>query len=147
MCGDGPLRSEVDDAIERAGISDRVRLLGWRYDAQSIVGAADAMLSTARWEGQGGALVESMASGVPIVSTACPGVVEWVDDGRSGLLAPLDDPAALAAQLDRLLDEPALRDELVREGRATASPHIGERSARRYLEYYDSLRRARSTLR
>ena len=139
ICGDGPMQEELETEIKAAGLEERVRLLGWRQDARSIVGAADALLFTSRWEGQGGILVEAMAAGVPIVSTACPGVVEWVTDEVSGLLAPMGDFVALAAGLDRLIDDPVVREKIIAGGKREAQPHIGASAAKSYLAYYEGL--------
>ncbi len=60
-------------------------------------------------------LVEAMAVGLPVVSTAVSGIPELVRDGQTGLLVPPEDPAALAAALRRLTD-PVLRERLALAG-------------------------------
>ncbi len=66
-------------------------------------------------------LVEAGALGKPVVATRTEGPSEIVQDGVTGLLVPVDDPVALAAALDRLIADAALREQLGRAGAARAS--------------------------
>jgi glycosyltransferase involved in cell wall biosynthesis len=78
------------------------------------------------------ALMEAMAAGVPVVSTALSGIPELVEDGRSGLLAAAGDPASFALALGRVLGDSDLAERLGREGRErVASLHDLERTSAR----------------
>jgi glycosyltransferase involved in cell wall biosynthesis len=72
-----------------------------------------------RREGIPVALMEAMAAGLPVVASRLSGIPELVTDGKSGLLTPPGDVAALAAAIRRLHDDPALRERLGRAARAT----------------------------
>lgn len=88
-------------------------------EAQAFV-LAPRVLATGNRDGIPNALLEAMAAGVPVVTTAVSGVPEVVRDGQTGLLVGPDDPAALAATLARLLDDPALSERLTAQARTWA---------------------------
>ncbi|MFN2383745.1 MAG: glycosyltransferase, partial [Gemmatimonadota bacterium] len=75
-------------------------------------------------EGLGVVLLEAMSYGVPVIATRRGGIVDIVDDGRSGLLVE-DEPAALADGIAALLDHPERRRELGRAGRARVRERFG----------------------
>jgi len=110
--------AEVRRRIERAGLTDRVRLVGPLDPAarDAAYAAADLAVAPSRTETYGMAVAEALARGLPLVATtggALPDTVGHAPDGtRPGLLVPPDDPAALAAALRRWFDEPALRAQL-----------------------------------
>jgi glycosyltransferase involved in cell wall biosynthesis len=83
-----------------------------------------------RREGIPVVLMEAMSSGLPVVASGISGIPELVSDGRSGLLVPPGEPAALAAALRRLAADPELRRRLGAEGRRTVEERFDvERSA------------------
>ena len=92
--------------------------------------ALDVMVMPSRHEGFGLAFIEAMAMGVPVVGTRVVGSVDAVQDGTTGLLVPPDDPAALAAAILRLFDDPQLRGRLVDEARPGCAPTVRERAWR-----------------
>ena len=118
--------AEVRRRIERAGLADRVRLVGPLDPAarDAAYAAADLAVAPSRTETYGMAVAEALARGLPLVATtggALPDTVGHAPDGtRPGLLVPPDDPAALAAALRRWFDEPALRAQL----RAAATARV-----------------------
>jgi len=87
------------------GVADRLHFLGRRVDALSFVAAADVYVHPSAVESFGVAVLEAMALGRPVVATAAGGVTELVMDGETGILVPPGDPDALAAGIDRLLDD------------------------------------------
>ena len=69
------------------------------------------------------AILEAMARGVPVVTTAAGGIAELINDGENGLLVPASDPVAMADAIQRLSDDPKLRARLGRAGRQTVLNH------------------------
>ncbi len=112
IAGDGPERPALEALADALGIADRVRFAGRRDDVPDLLAAADVFVMPSRSEGLGIAALEAMAAGLPVVASAVGGLGEAVVDGRTGLLVPPDDPAALAAALGRLVDDGALRARL-----------------------------------
>jgi glycosyltransferase involved in cell wall biosynthesis len=81
-------------------------------------------------DGMPNVLLEAMASGVPVVSTAVVGIPEWIQSGRNGLLVDPRNPAMLADALDLLLADADLRDRLAQAARQTIEAHFAiERNA------------------
>jgi glycosyltransferase involved in cell wall biosynthesis len=122
LVGDGPMRGEVERLIEQLGLSDRVFLLGEQPPvvvAKLLAGATGSVLSS-RDEPFGIAAVESMAVGTPVVATDVGGLAEIVEHERTGLVVPVDDVPALAAALERVARDGALRARLGNEASARA---------------------------
>ena len=125
LVGDGPERRAVEAAVAEAGLGERVRLLGNRPqdEIRRLLDAADAVVlpsvvtADGMMDGIPVALMEAMATGVPVVSTRVSGIPELVEDGRTGLLAPEKDAPALAGALERLYRDPELARRLARSGR------------------------------
>lgn len=113
LVGDGPLRKQTEDMIESMGLSDNFLLLGSRKDVAGILPAFDVFLITSRTEGLPRALLESLAAGIPVVSTDVGGIHELIHDGRNGLLSDEGDVDSLAADVNRILDYPDKTKELI----------------------------------
>ena len=92
--------------------------------------SADAFVLPTRYEGMPNALLEAMAMGLPVIVTdACPGPLEYVEDGESGLVVPVENGGALARAMDRIMGDGDLANRLGSEGRRrvradTALPRV-----------------------
>jgi len=117
LAGDGPERAPLEAEAERLGVADRVRFLGRREDVPQLLAACDVFALPSLYEGSSLAVLEAMAAGIPIVSSAIGGTDELIDDGRSGLLVPPGDAKALAAALRQLLGDAELRRDLADRAR------------------------------
>lgn len=127
------LRRTVEDLEGR----DRVRFLGHRDDVPDLLAAADVFVFPSHYEGLGGAVIEAMALGLPVVASDLPAVREIVEAGQSAELVPPADVSALAAALQRLLDDRERRVEMGRRGRQIFLERFTlERCADRTAELY-----------
>ncbi|MGE5433564.1 MAG: glycosyltransferase, partial [Candidatus Doudnabacteria bacterium] len=120
LVGEGPLRAEVAARAEARGLAGRLALAGFRDDVPAILPDLDALVVTSRAEGLGSVVLEAFASGVPVVATRAGGLPELVVDGETGLLADPGDAGGIAAAIDRILSDSALRARLVENGRSAA---------------------------
>ncbi|GAA5534551.1 D-inositol-3-phosphate glycosyltransferase [Deinococcus aluminii] len=114
LAGDGPLRPAVEALVNELGLAGSVDLLGWVDAARSarLLEEADVLVLPSFFEGQPLALIEGMARGVALVSTAVGGIPDLIEDGVSGRLVPPGDDAALAAALGAVLRDGELRTRL-----------------------------------
>jgi glycosyltransferase involved in cell wall biosynthesis len=100
LVGGGLLQEESQALAEKLGIAARVCFAGKRHDVPALLDAADiGVLSSIGSEGFSRAVLEYMAKGLPSVATTVGAVPDLIEDGRHGLLAAPNDPAALAARL------------------------------------------------
>ena len=112
IVGDGETRADLERLAQELGLAERVRFLGAlpRERLPSIYAAADLLLATSfASETFGIGLVEAQACGLPVVASRFGGFPEVIDEGRTGLLVPPRDPAALAAAVRSLIDDPERR--------------------------------------
>lgn len=114
--GEGADRPRIEAAIENLRLRDRVTLHGSIASPWDALQRMNLLVLPSEAEGFGLVLIEAMAAGVPVVAAHVPGIRDVVRDGETGLLVPPGAPAQLAAAIDRVLDDAALRARLIREG-------------------------------
>lgn len=117
VLGDGELRSSLEAASARLGVADRTHFVGWWLDVPAAMADLDVVALCSRNEGTPVALIEAGACARPVVATDVGGVRSVVRDGVSGILVRPGDPESLAAAIDRLLRNPALRRSMGAAGR------------------------------
>ena len=118
VIGDGAERARLGALAAELGIVEAVVFAGSRPDVPRLLGAVDVLaLGSYTVECFPMAVLEAMASGLPVVATAVGGLPELVDDGVTGRVVPKQDPAAMAAALVELLRDPARADAMGRAGR------------------------------
>ena len=117
LAGEGPLEQSLRAQCAALGLDDRVRFLGYRRDVAELFEAADVVVLPSLYEGLPLVAIEALAAGRPMVATEVDGTPEVVIHERTGLLVPPANPVALAAAIERLLDDPALAARLASDGR------------------------------
>ncbi|HEU5100553.1 MAG TPA: glycosyltransferase, partial [Roseiflexaceae bacterium] len=139
--GEGPLRAELADLIERLELADDVCLAGERTQAEliPILQAADIfalapfVTEDGDRDGIPNVLVEAMACGLAVVSTAVAGIPELVRDGENGRLVAPRAPIALAVALGALLGSRQQREQFGAAARATVVEQFDLRAAARRI--------------
>ena len=146
VVGDGPERAALEAHAAAAGLRDRVVFAGRRDNRTELpayYAAADVFAFHTLHEGLGIVLLEALASGCPVVTTAAGGTLDIVRDGDTGVLAPPGDAPAFAAAVIRVLRDPALKAALRARARRTAETEFDwDVVAGRYLEVFEGARRA-----
>lgn len=118
IAGPGEREPEVAQELRQLavdlGLDGRVALPGPVDHAalERLYRQADVFAAPSRYEGYGMAVAEALAQGLPVVASRVPALADLVEDGRSGRLVPVDDPAALARALGELVRDAALRARL-----------------------------------
>ncbi|MBZ0159598.1 MAG: glycosyltransferase family 4 protein [bacterium] len=124
------------------GMAKKVHLHGPKQGEElaALYRNASFFVLSSNEEGLGIVILEAMASGLPVVSTACGGPITAVSEGETGLLTPIGDAQALAAAMEKLVRDPALRERMGREGRRVAEKHFSLAAAGKvFLDQYERL--------
>lgn len=138
VVGDGPDLAMLNALIDELNIRKNVSLAGRREDMPSVYASLDVMVSSSRQEGLPMAILEGMASGLPLVATAVGDVPTVVRDGRSGVLVPSEDVGLLASAIVELLRDASLRMRLGSAARRLiAEEFSAERMTANYLRVYE----------
>jgi glycosyltransferase involved in cell wall biosynthesis len=127
MVGEGPLRQWIVNTVRDYGLEDAVILAGFRDDIPAVMRSLDMLVLPSLWEGFGIVLIEAMAAGKPVVSTAVSSMPEIVVDGTTGLLVPPADAEALAHALCVLLEDRELAQKLGRAGRTRVEQYFADK--------------------
>lgn len=120
VVGSGPLATELAQLARDLAIEDAVVWAGLQRDPRPWLQAMDVFAFPSRLEGSPNAVLEAMASGLPIVASRIGGVVDLLAEEQTGVLVPADDPLALGLALGRLLDDASLRSALGSSARRDA---------------------------
>jgi glycosyltransferase involved in cell wall biosynthesis len=132
ILGQGDQELSLRALIETMGLGEAVHLCGFHVNPWKYIAKADVFALTSRYEGFGNVLVEAMACGVPVVATSTAGTREIVSVGEDGLLVDRHEPAAVAAALERVLNDADLRQRMSQTARRHAERYRADVIA---LEY------------
>jgi glycosyltransferase involved in cell wall biosynthesis len=145
LAGEGDEESELRRLAAELGVAERVRFLGWRKDTGALLGRAAALVVPSRQEALSLVVLEAWSAGVPVVATDTPGPRYLMAESGSGMLVPIDDAAALAGAISRVLDDPALAARLRAKGRERLGSGFTEAAtAAAYLDYFARVAREAS---
>lgn len=145
IAGDGPLRASLEQRAVGLGIASRVSFLGWREDVMELLASADFLICPSLHEPLGNVVIEAWSAGLPVIATRSDGPAALIEHEVNGLLVPLPGkpgggPPALAAAIDRLCRDPALRRRLGQAGRLAYEAEFTEAAVvARYRCFFDRL--------
>jgi glycosyltransferase involved in cell wall biosynthesis len=118
IAGQGPLLAELQALARSLGIADQIDFLGHVDKIEDVYASARAFVLTSAFEGLPSAMLDAMASGLPVVSSAVGEIGRVIESGRNGLLYEAGDVDALAGQIERVLDAPEEAARFAAEARA-----------------------------
>lgn len=132
-------RAALETHIRAAGLSDVVTLLGDRADVPALLQRAQLFLMSSAWEGLPIALLEATVSGLPFIATDVGGCAEVAAVAGNGVIVPPGDPAAFAAALGALIDDPDRLTAMSRSALANAGEFAISTAAEAHLALYRGL--------
>jgi glycosyltransferase involved in cell wall biosynthesis len=137
IVGEGPDKDKLERLVDELNIRESVSMLGRRDDMPAVYASLDVMVSSSRQEGLPMAILEGMASRLPLVATAVGEVPTVVLDGSTGVLVPAEDADLLAAGIVELLRDPEKRTRLgAAARRRIEEEYSAERMTADYLRVY-----------
>jgi glycosyltransferase involved in cell wall biosynthesis len=142
LVGDGPMRGAIEALVEQLGVGRQVRLAGWMVGAEvrQAILAARALVLPSFAEGLPVAVMEALALGRPVITSAVAGTPELVESGRTGWLVPAGSVDGLAAAMRAALEAaPSRLSEMGRAGAAlVAKLHDAGREAARLAALFEA---------
>lgn len=139
IVGDGPLLEPIKKQVEDLAIQKSVVLLGARGDIPEVLRIFDIFVSSSRWEGLPGVLLEAMASGIPIVATNIPGTNEIINNEINGLLVNPEDPVSMAKGIKQLLSSPEIQSKFIAESFIKVQSYSIENISHEYEKVYEGI--------
>ncbi len=137
MAGDGPSRWQLERLVRSSGMQEIICLLGHRNDVPALLSVMDIFVLPSHREGLPLALLEAMATGLPVVATDVGGCGEVIRDGHNGLLVAPGRPELIAGAIKRLACDEGLRRSLGHQARRTIEEHFSvDRMVRQIEELY-----------
>lgn len=119
IVGEGPEESRIRASIQEARLSDRIRMLGFRDDLLNVFRSLDVfVIPSVEGDTIPQVLMQALAMGLPVVSTAVGSIPDVILDGQTGFVVPPRDADALAARIQSLLSDASLRTSMGKQGRA-----------------------------
>lgn len=145
VIGPGELDVALKGQAELLAIGANVHFLGMRQDVRRLLSVLDVFVLPSLSEGLSLALLEAMASGIPVVATRVGGNPEIIEHGRTGFLAQPEDPRDLAVNLVKLLSDPGAMQQFAQQGLERVRQHfsVGQ-MVDRYRDLYVRLLSARN---
>lgn len=112
LLGEGPLRVDIEAAIDRLGLQENFCLMGRRLDVPAFLALANVLLVTSRYEGTPNVVMEAQVIGLPVVGTRAGAIPDLVEDGYTGFLADIGDEERLVESCIAVLNNRDLREEI-----------------------------------
>lgn len=137
FAGDGQLREPLQQQVREAGLEKHIHFLGNRQDVPDLLAASDYFVLPSLWEGLPMALIEAMASGLPVVATQVSGSQQVVVSGESGILVPPGDSEQLRQAISSLIFDPVQSRAMGQAARERVEDMFGARKqAEEHLQLY-----------
>ncbi|MDO4459134.1 MAG: glycosyltransferase family 4 protein [Clostridia bacterium] len=140
IVGNGNLEDECRELAEKLGISESLHITGWVDNPIDYLRLFDVATLLSRWEGFGLAIAEYMMCHKPVVATDTDAIPYLVDDGRTGILVPVDDYKKTAEAVCRLHDDIGFRERLISDAyEKVVKEFDAKRVAKQHEELFESI--------
>ena len=117
IVGEGSCRMELEELVRKKGLEDCIQFLGFRTDIQPLMKDFDLFVLPSLSEGLSSAIMEAMASSLPVIASKVGGIPELVQNGDNGLLVDPADPESLARAIVQLVENPETLRQMGMRGR------------------------------
>ncbi|WP_187262786.1 glycosyltransferase [Pontibacter beigongshangensis] len=118
IVGEGPLRSMLQEEIDKLGLQDSIDLVGFQLNPIAWIAKSDVFVLSSDYEGFGMVVVEALATGITVVTTKCDyGPSEIVNEGEFGYLASVGDEEDLANKIMYALENPLVKEDQIRRAK------------------------------
>jgi len=134
LAGTGPEEASLRALAAQLGLGERVRFLGHVHDTRQLYADADLLLMTSRFEGTPLTILEAMAMRLPIVAPRLDGIGEILRPGEDALLVDPTERAGFVAEVEKLIDEPALATRLAESSHAKVHASFSSEAMVRQVE-------------
>lgn len=140
--GEGSLRNELQNIIDKKGLSNNIKLCGNSNDIPGVLSRAEIFVLSSDYEGMPNALMEALAAGVPSISTDCPcgGPRMLINDDQSGLLVETGSYIELSSAIIDVLQDKELQDKYSKESKKNANQYKSTFVLNSWIEYLESLK-------
>lgn len=140
IAGEGPERENLEALIDSLGVSDRVKLLGWRSDRAALLAVSDICVFPSRYEPFGTVFLQAWANKVPLIASESDGPRQFVRHEEDGLMVAVDDVDGLRDAILRLSGDRVLAGRLVENGyQRYINEFTKEKSVENYLNYFHEI--------
>lgn len=141
LYGGGEEKELYEQIIREEGIEGKVKLFDYVKDVESVIAGCSAFVLSSRFEGIPNVLIEAMSVGVPAVATDCtPGGPAFLtDNGKRGLLVPVDDVDAMADAICKILESPKLSEQLSEAGKEICSLLEEKSIAKQWVDMFTQI--------
>ncbi len=139
ICGEGELREELKSYAENLGMGEYLTLAGYRYDMPEIMNTADIFAFPSYHEGLSAALMQAMASSLPVVCSAIRGNVDLIDENRGGYLLSPDDWEGFTEKIKILLTDKSKCDLFGKYNAEKSGDYSVEKVSDELKEIYEDL--------
>lgn len=140
ILGEGPLRSELESLSRELDIADAVWMPGYEPNPYRYMAKASVFVLASAWEGCPIALQEAMACGAAVIVTDAPGgMKDIVESGKSGMIVPAGQPAALADGIVKILTQPELQQQYRDRARVRSQDFHYLKISQQYFEFCQSM--------
>ncbi len=145
LAGEGPLEEALRSAAARAGVTSRVRFLGWIRRLSPLCAAADLWVVPSRYEPLGNVVLDAWMHGLPVVAARAKGPASLIEDGETGVLVEVEDAACLAGAIEALMADARACRDMARRGEARALAEFSaDKVIARYLDFYRDAQKRRA---
>jgi N-acetyl-alpha-D-glucosaminyl L-malate synthase BshA len=140
LVGDGPDRRRVERLVDKLGLKENIRMMGYRNDIPDILRCADALVMASETESAPLTILEAMSTGLPIIATDVGGIPEQVHDGVNGFLVPVKRPDDIAEAALKINADINLQIKMGENSRKTVlEKYTVDRVLDQYMKVYEAV--------